>query len=336
MAYSPTRDELRSAVDARLRTSLDAAASRLPEATALVDEIRRVVDAGGKRIRPAFCYWGYRAGVGTDGAAIVHAAASLELLHTFAIVHDDIMDASDLRRGAPTVNALHGPDVALLAGDLALVLADDELMTSGFSGDVLAAAFRAYSRMRQEVVAGQYLELEVSASSSITEEEARRVAVLKSGRYSIREPLVIGATLAGAPEELRRELAEIGEALGEAFQLADDLLGTFGEGELTGKPVDSDVRSGKKNVLFARAAASLEGSELAVFLAKWGGGDALDDDDLGEIRGLIESSGARRSTESLLEELAARAVARLRALDAPADAKEALVDLAEIVTRRAA
>jgi geranylgeranyl diphosphate synthase, type I len=334
VAYSPTLDELRDAIDSCLAASLDSAEERLPEAKALVDEIRRVVTAGGKRIRPAFCYWGYRASGGATGEPILCASAGLELLHTFAIVHDDIMDASDLRRGAPTINALHGPDVALLAGDLALVLADDELMSSGFSGDELTGAFRAYSRMRQEVVAGQYLELEIASGSSISEEAARRVAVLKSGRYSIREPLLIGATLAGAPRALEDALAGVGESLGEAFQLADDLLGTFGEGSVTGKPVDSDVRSGKKHVLFAKTAAALEGRELAVFLAKWGGGDALDDADVDELRGFIESSGARRSTETLLDELAGDAMATLEKIDVPDDAREALVDLAESVTRR--
>ena len=334
MTYSPTLDELRGAVDARLDASLTDASSRLHDAAPLVAEIQRIVDAGGKRVRPAFCYWGYRAAGGTPGQPILRAAASLELLHTFALVHDDIMDGSDLRRGSQTINAVHGPDFALLAGDLALVLADEELMSSGFSGEVLRDALRAYSRMRQELVAGQYLELSLSERESISESDARRVAVLKSGRYSVREPLVIGAALGGAPDDLLDELAAAGEALGEAFQVLDDLLGTFGDETVTGKPVDSDIRSGKRNILFAKAAATLEGRDLAIFLAKWGGGDALDADDVAELRALIESSGARASAEALLEELRTDATARLTALPVDAGVRTALLDLAVYATKR--
>lgn len=300
----------------------------------MIEELRRLTFAGGKRVRPSFCYWGCRAAGGDGGDATIRAASSLELLHTFAIVHDDIMDGSDHRRGVITVNAARGDDVALLAGDLALVLADEELMSSGFPPDTLAKGFDAYSRMRQEVVAGQYLELEVAASPSVSEDDARRVAVLKSGRYSVKEPLLIGAALAGAPPGLRDDLAAIGESLGEAFQIVDDLLGTFGEPAVTGKPVDSDVRRGTKNVLYAKTIASLSGRELAIFDAKWGGGDALTDEDVAELRALIESSGARSATESLLEELAGESRRRLREVAIDEQARAALGDLAARVIDR--
>jgi geranylgeranyl diphosphate synthase type I len=334
VTYTPTLDELRAAVDVRLETSLDAAAARLPEAESLVDELGRLVRAGGKRVRPAFCYWGYRAAGGGHDDSIVRAAASLELLHTFAIVHDDIMDSSDLRRGVPTINATRGIDVALLAGDLSLVLADEELMSSGFRDTALTRAFNAYSRMRQEVVAGQYLELELSGQASITQTDARRVAVMKSGRYSVKEPLAIGATLAGANDAFTEELAAAGELLGEAFQIADDLLGTFGDDHVTGKPGDADVRNGKKNVLFALTAEALEGRDLAVFLAKWGGGDSLESGDVRELRDLIESSGARGSTEALLARLTGDATDRLSRIETDPEPREALLDLATRVTRR--
>ena len=334
MTYSPTQDELRELVDARLERALDDAGARLPEARPLIDELRRLTLAGGKRIRPSFCYWGCRAAGGDGGDATVRAAASLELLHTFAIVHDDIMDGSHRRRGVATVNAARGDDVALLAGDLALVLADDELMSSGWPPDVLAGAFGAYSRMRQEVVAGQYLELEIAAAPWATEEDARRVAVLKSGRYSIREPLLIGAALARADGALTDALGTIGESLGEAFQLADDLLGTFGQDSVTGKPVDSDARRGTKNVLYAKTVAALTGRDLAIFDAKWGGGDALTDDDIAELRALMESSGARAATERLAQDLESEALDRLEEVEIADEARTALRDLAVRVTRR--
>ena len=327
-SFWPGIDVLRAQVDARLRDFLTVRRRELEEAGDLIDEITRVIESGGKRLRPAFCYWGYRGAGGDHSDDIVRAAASLELLHTFAIVHDDIMDASKERRGAPTSFAEHGVNVALLVGDLALVLADEAIMASGFDARTLAVSFEAYSRMRQEVIAGQYLDLKAAGKPSITEAEARRVALLKSGRYSIQEPLAIGASLAGAPPVLRRRLADFGEPLGEAFQQRDDLLGTFGDPASLGKPIDSDIREGKRHVLYAKALAGLHGAERRTLTELWGGGDALTDDDVRGLRRLLEISGAREGTEALLQRLADSARTRLDALPINSDARAALRELA--------
>jgi geranylgeranyl diphosphate synthase type I len=331
----PTYEQLRVAIDDRLSTALDRAAARLPDAGVLIDELRRMIDAGGKRLRPAFCYWGFRAAGGAHSDAILRASAALELLHTFAVVHDDIMDASDQRRGIPTVNAKHGTGVALLTGDLALVLADEELTTSGFDAGALQRAFSAYSRMRQEVIAGQFLELRTMERTEVTEEEARRVAILKSGRYSIQEPLLVGALLAGAGAEVVEALARAGDVLGEAFQVADDLLGTFGDASATGKPVDSDIRAGKKNVLYAKTIAALEDPDRTPFVGAWGAGDRLSDADVARVRNLVEVSGARRATEELLAALTDAARRGIAALDIDEASRTALLDLAARSTRRA-
>ena len=321
-------------MDVRLAEVLEERRSSLPEAAPLIDAIAAVVAAGGKRLRPAFCYWGYRSGGGTERDEIVAIASSLELLHTFAIVHDDIMDAAPERRGAPSVHAAHGIDFALLVGDLALVLADDLFMGSGFPPDVTARGFGCYSRMRQEVIAGQLLDLEASGQAEITEAAARRIAVLKSGRYSVEEPLLIGATLAGGSERLLDQLSRFAAPLGEAFQLRDDLLGTFGTSARTGKPVDSDIREGKRNILYAKTLALLTGSERVFFVEHWGAGSQLDDADLDRLRGMIESSGARAATEALLEDLRGRAFAALERLEVSLDVKAALADLRRMTTER--
>lgn len=333
--YSPTLDALRLDVDAHLDAWLRDSSAALPENRTLIEELRRMISAGGKRLRPAFCYWGYRAGGGGDYyAAIVRAAASLELLHTFALVHDDIMDASDERRGQPTVHARHGVSVGVLAGDLALVLADSCLLAAGFSGDPMRRAMDAYQTMRQEVIAGQYLDVVVAVNSEVTEGEARRIAVLKSGRYSIEKPLVIGARLAGAGEEVVSALSTAGEPLGEAFQYRDDLLGTFGERLSLGKPVDSDIREGKRNLLYARTAAALSEPERSFFMARWGGGESLSDSDIERLRSLVEESGARASVETLMIELAETARARLRAAPIASEPCAALLALADLSINR--
>jgi geranylgeranyl diphosphate synthase type I len=336
MTFSPSLEELRAAVDAELFAFLDRNREELSEATPLIDELTRLGRAGGKRIRPSFCYWGFRAAHGRHEDAIVKAAASLELLHTFAIVHDDIMDAADERRGEPTIHSKHGTNVALLAGDLALVLADALFTESGFPPEMLLRAFDAYSRMRKEVITGQYLELAFSKQPRISEEDARRIAILKSGRYSIEEPMLIGASLGAADADLLAGLARFGRPLGEAFQLRDDLLGTFGEPASTGKPVDSDLREGKRNILFAKTAAALAGEERTFFLSRWGAGGALRGSEIDRLRGLVESSGARAATETLLRELVARARVALADVDIDQEARAALGALARSATDRSA
>ena len=327
-------ERLRAAFDARLRAYLDERRTELPEATDLLDEIERMLAAGGKRLRPTFCYWGYVAAGGSPDERIVSAAAGLELLHTFALVHDDVMDNAVERRGEPTVHAKRGPNVAILVGDMALVLADDALMGSGFDEKDLLRSFEVYSRMRRRVIAGQYLDLE-APHSRIDEAIARRIAVLKSGSYSIEQPLLMGACLAGASEDFLRELSAFGRPLGEAFQLRDDLLGTFGQPSLTGKSIDSDIREGKRHVLYTKALDALEGEDRDFFVARWGGG-SLSDDEVDRLRSLLEISGARTGTEELVEGLRAQARSALENAALDEGARAALADLADLATKRSA
>jgi geranylgeranyl diphosphate synthase, type I len=331
--FDPGIDDLRAQVDDALRRWLAARGARLAHSAPLISEMTRLLEAGGKRLRPSFCYWGYRAAGGKHGEAIVRAAASLELLHTFAIVHDDIMDASDERRGEPTVHAHLGLNAALLVGDLALVLADAMFMSSEFDAAVLTGAFDEYSRMRQEVIVGQWMDLEAAGDPHTSEGRARLVARLKSGRYSIVEPLAIGARLMCAPGDLREGLTSFGEPLGEAFQLRDDLLSLFGERSDVGKPVDSDIREGKRNLLYAKTRAALSGADEDFFIKRWGADD-LDDHDIDRLRGLVEATGARAATEELLESLASEALEALELVPVTAEVRRALGELARLATTR--
>jgi geranylgeranyl diphosphate synthase type I len=236
-SLSPTDPvALQDRINDVLRSFLSARRQELawldPRATEPIDEVIGLFEAGGKRIRPAFCYWGFRAAGGLHGEAILRAAASLELLHTMALIHDDVMDGSAERRGRPTVHARQaeaaarrgqadperiGTAVAILAGDLASVLADQLLLESGFPPVRLAAALERYHRMRTEMAAGAHLGV-IDA-----EADARLLAALKGGSYTVEGPLQIGAALAGATVLVATRLERFGEPLGEAFQLLDDL-----------------------------------------------------------------------------------------------------------------
>ena len=249
---TPTATEIHDRVDAALRRFLDERRAAIgaidASATLLVDEIRRLVDAGGARLRPAFCYWGFRAAGGADGDPIVRAAAALELLHTFALIHDDLVDGSRERRGVASSSA-HlaqaaslpegGAALALLAGDLATVLADELLLTSGFAAEVLVPALAHYHRMRTEMAAGQMLGL--IGEAPVGERAVRRAAALKGGGYTVEGPLVIGAALASTAPDVHTALVRFGAPLGEAFQLRDDLADDDAASEVTPALVDSLV-----------------------------------------------------------------------------------------------
>jgi geranylgeranyl diphosphate synthase type I len=241
-------------------------------------------------------------------------------------VHDDIMDASEERRGEPAVHIKHGQSVAILVGDLALVLADDLFMTSGFGAGDLARAFTVYSEMRQQVIAGQFLDVLASQEIFITQERARLIATMKSGGYSVEKPLILGATLGRGPRDLVEALCAFGHPLGEAFQLRDDLLGVFGDPADTGKPVGSDIREGKRNLLFVKTVESLDPGEREGFATRWGK-DLLSSGDVDALRNIVEESGARAATEALIEELRTDAMGALAASPISEDARGPLSDL---------
>ena len=259
--------DLRSRVDAVLTTFLDErlhAVDRLdPAARPPILEIVRLLAAGGKRIRPAFCYWGFRAAGGEDRGdrdePIVRAAAALELLHTMALIHDDLIDGAKERRGVPSTAAWFaergeeleakeeptsfGQTMAVLVGDLAAVLADHLLLESGFSSDALAAGLAVYHPMREEMAIGQYLAL--TGDATVRSSRTRHVAALKGGGYTVEGPLRIGAALAGGTDAVEGCLSRFGRPLGEAFQLRDDLTDGDAAPGVTVETVNGRVAAAK-------------------------------------------------------------------------------------------
>jgi geranylgeranyl diphosphate synthase type I len=348
-------DDLKLSVDRVLEQFLAQRRAELAAlgdaAAVLVDEVARVVGAGGRRLRPAFCYWGHMAAGAPHSEEILRAAASLELLHAFALLHDDVMDRAEVRRGEPTTfrrlaqeraasrargDALHyGMSVAILAGDLAFALSDTLLQVSGFPLDRISAATRVLHDMRVRAVAGQFLDLSGAGrplwgAGSVTEAEVRRIARLKTAAYSVEGPLVLGATLAGAGAALLDRLRAYGASVGEVLQMRDDLLGLFGDPELTGKDADSDVRQGTPTLLLAEALHRGSPDDRRTIVELWGRGD-LDAADVDAVRGAIAASGAPEAILSLIDELVAGAVDEVRLL--PGAASTALAELAALVGR---
>jgi geranylgeranyl diphosphate synthase, type I len=338
-------------VDAELAQFLDECAatlSRLGSDLAPVSEAaRRFVLDGGKRLRPTFAYWGWRTVhvEDEDDSALITAAASLELLHACALVHDDVMDASATRRGRPAAHAafaeLHrsagwagDPDVfgtsaAILLGDLLLSWAD-AMFTGAVPG---GPGRRVYDEMRQLVLAGQYLDVLVQARAGYSVDEALRVIKFKTSKYTVEGPLHLGAAIGGAPPEVFAALTAYGLPLGEAFQLRDDVLGVFGDPSVTGKPTGDDLREGKHTLLTALAMQAADAGQAATLRA--GLGDrGLDDDRVAELCEIILATGALEQVEQRITDRTAEARRALAGAPISEGARATLATLAGAATER--
>jgi geranylgeranyl diphosphate synthase type I len=284
-----------------------------------------------------------------DADTVVAAVSALELVQASALIHDDLMDRSDTRRGEPAVHrrfamrhfeagwrgdaAQFGDSAAVLLGDLCLVWSDELLHSCGVEPDALARARPVFDAMRTEVTAGQYLDVLTQVTGDTSLERASKVATYKSAKYTVERPLLMGAALAGAPAELAAAYSAYGLPLGEAFQLRDDVLGVFGDPEQTGKPAGDDLREGKRTYLVAAAHQAAGADERAELDARLG--DAgLDGAGVARLRSIIADTGALQRTEERITELTATAVAALRAATVDADARAVLLDLADAATRR--
>ncbi|MCW2608628.1 MAG: polyprenyl synthetase [Frankiales bacterium] len=346
----------RADLRARVQKALDAfVGGQLPRLDRVSAELAPLTDAltdlvaGGKRLRPAFCYWGYRGAGGADTDEVVGAAAALELFQACALIHDDVMDGSDTRRGAPAVHrrfagthraqGWHGdPEAfgcgaAILLGDLALSWSDEMLTTSGVPGQVLPAAKAVFDEMRTELMGGQYLDLLEQAKGGDTVESALRVARYKSAKYTIEKPLHLGAALAGAGPEVLEAYSGYGLPLGEAFQLRDDVLGVFGDPSQTGKPAGDDLREGKRTVLVAMALETATPAQAAV-VRRHLGDPHLGEAGVAALREVLTDTGACGRVEALVEELLDDAVQAVRAAPVDAEAREVLEELAIAATAR--
>jgi geranylgeranyl diphosphate synthase type I len=296
---------------------------------------------GGKALRPRFCYWGHVLGGKRPGSLLVRGCAALELLHAFALIHDDLMDRSGTRRGAPALHrqfasqhgrhgwagdsGAYGDAVAILTGDLAFALA------SRLIGTLPGRARTVWAAMVQELTIGQFLDLAGAARQDRSAEVARTIAVLKSGRYTVTGPLRFGVALAGRTE-LPDGLGRYGDLVGEAFQLRDDLLGVFGDPRRTGKPVGEDLRSGKATQLMAYAAAMLPAVQRPL-LAR-AGSVTLTDSDVAELTGALAACGARDRVEQRIAWNVSAACALVRRAAPPAPVAEALRQMAIAATSR--
>lgn len=350
-------EDLRDRVDRALQVFLADRSVALtevaPDCVEIVERITTMTSAG-KRLRPAFLYWGWRGTGGESCPEVVNLAASLELFQAAALIHDDLIDASDLRRGMPAVHkqfearhveqnwqgapAAFGLAGAVLTGDLCLVWTEELFSACGLPTAQLERARPMFDRMRTELLGGQYLDVlsqvAPQADPAAMVERALRVIRFKSAKYSVEHPLLIGATAAGAGPDLLAAYSAFGLALGEAFQLRDDVLGVFGDPAATGKPAGDDLREGKRTVLIGRALENSTPQQSAT-VHRLLGDPGLDQTGVAELREIITSTGALAEIERMIASAASRAEAALAGADlAQGPAREVLTDLVVAATAR--
>lgn len=280
-------------VDKELATILADIRSQAPELAGLMDELGRVIGAGGKRLRPILCVLGYRAVALSPEKRIFAAAASLELLHTFALLHDDVMDGSMTRRGLASTLAAKGTAVAVLAGDLAFVLSDRIFAGSDFSSEILGRARKHLDRMRLDAIAGQYLEMTLAGNQTLDLASASKIARYKTGSYTVEGPLAIGAALGDADAAAQTALAAFAAPVGEAFQIVDDLDAI----ESGGADGTADIRAGAPTYLVATALASASPGQRTSILAAWGVQSATLEQVEAARTAIITSGAAGRALE---------------------------------------
>jgi geranylgeranyl diphosphate synthase, type I len=345
------REHVQEALDAFVDAQEKSLAPLGADAARLVEAVRSAV-SGGKRLRAMFCHWGFHAVRAphddAEVAGLVRACAALEMLHASALVHDDYMDASDTRRGAPSAHRAfaerhradgwrgnpeqYGAAGAILLGDLLLSWADEMLRGCGLPSPVVLDALRFFDVTRSEVIAGQFLDVSAQARGDADVEQSMRVLRYKSAKYSVERPLHVGAALAGADGDRIELLTAYGVPLGEAFQLRDDLLGVFGDPEVTGKPAGDDLSEGKRTVLIALALAGATPQDALVLDTRLG--HRLDGREVAELQRIIERAGAHAEVERWIGELTRRSLDVLSDDRITPVARRALAELAEAATQR--
>lgn len=354
-------DEIPGAVTTTLRRYF---ASRAEEITRIGEPVSRAVAQlrdfvlnGGKRVRPTYAWAGYLSAHGPQGEeepeAVLTALASLEFIQACALIHDDIIDASDTRRGQPTIHrrmethhrsqgwhgeAEHfGESVAILVGDLALAWAEDMLLDSGLTPDALRRAREPWRAMRTEVIGGQVLDIVSEASGTEDIAAAEAVNRYKTAAYTIERPLHLGAAIAGGSEELIRALRGYGRDIGMAYQLRDDMLGVFGDPQVTGKPAGDDVRNGKRTVLLATALQAADAQDPAASEElRRGIGRTVDDAHVHRLTTIIRQTGAEAIVEKKIAELQESGLRHLKEADLDPELTENLRALALRATERRA
>jgi geranylgeranyl diphosphate synthase type I len=341
------QERLETELDRFLLARIESAAKAGHSTRELTGPLREFVGRGGKRLRPALVHFASRAAGGETEDLSVEMA--VELLHTYLLIHDDIMDRAQSRRGGISAHRQfeghhrrsgwhgsaerHGEAAAILLGDLASSYATELFLSSTRNPRHDARVNRCFSEMCSEVVVGQYLEMTAPQRADLVHDDLLSILRLKSGRYSVERPIQLGALLGAASDALVEAFSRYGLALGEAFQLQDDLLGVFGNREEVGKPVGGDLAEGKMTILVFLTLDRASSSERDAILSCLQREDPSSNE-IDRVREIIERAGARRAVEEMVVERLERAAAELETMELSPDGRVFFGGLIDYLRKR--
>ncbi len=297
--------------------------------------------SGGKKLRGALTVLGYQLAGGKDFKAVLPVSCGIELLHNFLLIHDDIFDKDETRRGKPTVHQIfskgkdehYGLSMATITGDAGVFLGYQLIMSSSFPKQRMIKALSKLNDYLLKTAYGEILDIDFDFKKEISWDDVLKVRTYKTAYYTIVMPLTVGAVLAGAKDKTLKAIENYGVPVGIAFQLADDILGIFGKSKNTGKSSQSDIREGKKTLLFMKA-LELAKDEERRFLLKWYGSDGLDKEKIERIREAIKNSGSLDYSRELAREMSEKGKKYIPQITKDSGFRETLSSLADFIVYR--
>lgn len=346
--------DIKRRVDIEIERYLDRAIRETEHHNVFMAEALRTVKtlalSGGKRLRAAFMYQGYLAGGGEDRERMIRTAVSIELIHLFLLIHDDIIDRDAKRHGVPTLHehfrevgdqlafrrdtAHFGNSMAIISGDMVGALGNQIIFESGFEPDRVLKALAKLQEIVSFTVVGEAEDIMIEYRGKASETEILSMYEHKTARYTVDGPLQLGLLLAGGPESLSRALGEYAVPVGIAFQIQDDILGVFGSEERIGKPVGSDIEEGKITMLVSKAlemASREDGNEIRNILSK---GEKLASEDISRFRDILTRSGSLDASRAAAREFLEKGCIALRSVDMPQEPRSFLLGVAEYMMSR--
>lgn len=337
-------DELRQKINRELEECLENI--KVPkQGQSLINDIKEFTLRGGKRIRAILVVYGYKAYGGKDEKEILKAACAVELMQSFLLIHDDIIDCDELRRGKPTLHKIYekrnahvdnneklGRDIAIIAGDIASVLGQKIIQDTSFPDKIKLNAVRVFNEAIINTCIGQSMDI-YSNYKDVSEAEITAIHRLKTAQYTLEAPLVLGAVFSGASEKEIEKLKSFATPMGEAFQLQDDIIGLYGDEKRTGKPIGSDLREGKRTLLITKALEKAY-EEDKKFLKKALGNNELSQQEILRARRIVEETGSLEYSKEKAGELLKKAEDKLDELEIEDEAKLFFRGVAEYMKRR--
>lgn len=334
MQFVELLSDYQKQVDPLLRNYFDKKLEEARKNDALaVEAIEMIADftlASGKRMRPAVMYYAYLAAGGKDEDAIKEASVSIELVHTFLLIHDDIIDRDEKRHGVSTLHERYkkiarilnpkkdsthfGNSMAMIVGDMTSAMANEVIFNTRFDARLIIRALDMLQRIVYVTIPGEMLDVLLEFKGSATEKEIMDMHERKTAKYTFEGPMYLGAVLAGNEEHMLEPFSRYALAAGKAFQLQDDILGVFGDEKKLGKPVGSDIIEGKQTLLVIKALAAASSSQKSIIHSLLGKKD-LSESELQAFRSVIRDTGALDYSVDLSKKLIAEAIDSLQVVE---------------------